>query len=73
MTEKLIILDIDETLIHAIGSLLDIGCDFKAEAYFVCRRPFLQEFLDFCFSNFKVAVLNYRRARHWNRKKTWNG
>lgn len=54
--EKLLILDLDETLIYATDKGLERDCDFKTSFYFVYKRPFLDEFLSFCFSNFKVAI-----------------
>jgi Dullard-like phosphatase family protein len=54
--EKLLILDIDETLLYAVESQLEYEHDFVAEQYFVYLRPYLQEFIDFCFEHFQVAV-----------------
>jgi carboxy-terminal domain RNA polymerase II polypeptide A small phosphatase len=52
----LLILDIDETLIHATSKeISNINYDFKVFNYFVYKRPFLNEFLDYAFNNFKVA------------------
>lgn len=53
---KLLILDIDETLVYATEERLERGADFIVGQYFVYRRPFLEEFLAFCFENFEVAV-----------------
>lgn len=63
---KLLILDLDETLIHTERfekDYLDEGSyDFKFSVtnpmyeYFTLKRPYLNEFLDYAFSNFKVAV-----------------
>ena len=55
-TKKLLILDLDETLIHATETKLEREPDFTVGQYFVYRRPFLAEFLRFCFVNFTVAV-----------------
>ncbi len=54
--DKLLILDIDETLVHATQKDIGINHDFETDWYFVYKRPFLHEFLGFCFENFKVAV-----------------
>ncbi|MBN1996486.1 HAD family hydrolase [candidate division KSB1 bacterium] len=55
--EKLLILDLDETLISAHETALEIPPDFTVcEIYHVYRRPYLNQFLEFCFSNYKVAV-----------------
>ncbi len=53
---KLVILDIDETLLHASQGGIDRVCDFETELYFVYKRPFVDEFLSFCFANFDVAI-----------------
>lgn len=56
MERKLLILDLDETLIHAVESELEYPCDFKVEDYFVYKRPHLQEFLESVRSDFDLAV-----------------
>lgn len=56
LERKLLILDLDETLIHATEQKLNREYDFSVGQYFVYKRPFLQEFLEFCFENFDVAV-----------------
>ena len=53
---KLLILDLDETLIYATEEKLERESDFIVGQYFVYRRPFLEDFLEFCFENFNVAV-----------------
>lgn len=53
---KLLILDLDETLIYATEEKSEREPDFIVGQYFVYKRPFLQEFLEFCFENFEVAV-----------------
>lgn len=52
----LIILDIDETMVYATKEQLDIKHDFKLEEYFVYKRPFLNEFINYVSSNFDFAV-----------------
>ena len=54
--DKLLILDIDETLVHATEQDLGRPCDFETEWYFVFKRPYVDEFLSYCFKNFKVAI-----------------
>lgn len=54
--EKLLILDIDETLVYATTERFERDCDFETSWCFVYKRPFLDEFLSFCFSNFRVAI-----------------
>lgn len=54
--KKLLILDLDETLIHASDHQLDYPYDFFFENFFLYKRPFLEEFLSFCRRHFHVAV-----------------
>lgn len=53
---KLLILDRDETLIHATERPLDHPMDFSTEMYSVYKRPFVDEFLRFCRVHFHVGV-----------------
>tara|TARA_R110002012_G_scaffold252242_2_gene431221 strand:- start:1604 stop:2167 length:564 start_codon:yes stop_codon:yes gene_type:complete len=52
----LLILDLDETLIHATEKKLDIESDFQYAEYFVYKRPNLIEFLTEMSEHFKLAV-----------------
>ena len=52
----LLILDIDETLIFASEGEIDDSSDFRISNFNVWKRPFLDEFLRYCFSKFSVAV-----------------
>ncbi|MFW2177575.1 MULTISPECIES: HAD family hydrolase [unclassified Moraxella] len=54
--KKLIILDLDETLIHASHDIIHNDYDFIVGDYFVYQRPCLTEFLAFCFAHADVAV-----------------
>lgn len=55
--KKLLILDLDETLIHASESRVLPGCNsFVVDEYTIYKRPYLEEFLEFCKINFLVAV-----------------
>lgn len=56
MDRKLLILDLDETLIHAREMALDREADFRVAHYHVYRRPHLDAFLEQCFQWFDVAV-----------------
>ncbi len=66
--KKLLILDLDETIIHATETPLGHTPDFMILGqYHVYRRPFLDEFLRFCFEHFRVGVwtsssLDYAQA-----------
>lgn len=51
----LLILDVDETLIHAAESPLHRPADFRIGPYHVYRRPFLQSFLSAVANDFQVA------------------
>ncbi len=52
----LLILDVDETLIHATEKKLTIPHDFEYADYFVYKRPFLNEFLELANQHFKLAI-----------------
>lgn len=55
--KKLLILDIDETLVHATQQVIGArDCDFETGWYLVYKRPFADKFLAYCFENFKVAI-----------------
>lgn len=54
--KKLLILDLDETLVFATEEILERPQDFIVGEYFVYKRPFLKEFIEFCLENFEVAV-----------------
>ena len=57
MTDKiLLILDIDETLLHATKQHLGRDSDFSLFGYHVYRRPFLDEFLTECDRHFHLGV-----------------
>lgn len=56
MDKKLLILDIDETLLHASENPLNLCHDFKTRLYYVYKRPYLDQFLHFCREHFKVAI-----------------
>lgn len=52
----LLILDLDETLIHARNDFLKHEPHFHVGSYGVYKRPYLDEFLSFCRENFEVAI-----------------
>ena len=56
MERKLLVLDLDETLIYAAPAQLDHRPDFEIPPYFIYKRPHLDEFLAFCARTFQVAV-----------------
>lgn len=53
---KLLILDLDETLIRAVEEPLVYQADFRAGNYHVYKRPYLDQFLSFCQESFRVGV-----------------
>ena len=55
---KLIILDLDETLVHATENVLTIPCSFRFDKYFVYQRPLLRQFLIDLSKHFSIGVLS---------------
>ena len=56
MTSKLLILDLDETLVFATDSPLPRPGDFEIDEYTLYKRPYVHEFIEFCRQHFRVAV-----------------
>ncbi len=54
--DKLLILDLDGTLIYASETRLDREEDFKVGDYFVYKRPHLDHFLETCLEWFELAI-----------------
>lgn len=52
----LIVLDLDETLIHASKEKLEINHDFVVGEYYVYIRPYFEEFINYVSKNFPFAV-----------------
>jgi RNA polymerase II subunit A small phosphatase-like protein len=55
-SDKLIILDLDETLIHATEFELARPCDFRFDKYFVYERPYLRQFLADISRHFSIGI-----------------
>jgi carboxy-terminal domain RNA polymerase II polypeptide A small phosphatase len=55
-SKKLLILDLDETLLHASDAPLSVPENFVIGPYFVYLRPHLSEFVRFALENFTVGV-----------------
>jgi carboxy-terminal domain RNA polymerase II polypeptide A small phosphatase len=55
-TRKLLVLDLDETLVHAREAPLPYPEDFRVGPYFVYRRPHLKAFIDAVSQSFDLAV-----------------
>ncbi len=53
---KLLVLDLDETLVHATETSLEREPDFEVGPYSVYRRPGLDHFLDVMRRHFELAV-----------------
>jgi RNA polymerase II subunit A small phosphatase-like protein len=56
MTRKLVIFDLDETLVHARSSLLPHAPSFAHPPYFVYQRPFICELLTALRPHYDFAV-----------------
>lgn len=54
--KKLLVLDLDETLVHATESRLERAEDFRVGPYFVYRRPHLAMFIDAVAREFDLGV-----------------
>ncbi|WP_207893787.1 HAD family hydrolase [Tenacibaculum sp. M341] len=52
----LLVLDLDETLIHATETKLELEPDFKYSEYFVYKRPNVTQFLIDMSRHYKLAV-----------------
>jgi carboxy-terminal domain RNA polymerase II polypeptide A small phosphatase len=61
MKPRLIIFDLDETLVHATERDLGYSCDFEVAPYRVYCRPYVQELLEFAGNRFDVAVWSSSR------------
>ena len=51
-----LILDLDETLIHASKVKLESECDFEVFNYKVYKRPFLSDFINSVGEKFDLAI-----------------
>lgn len=55
LSRPLLILDIDETLIHGREEPLDRPCEFRAGQYHIYERPHLSQFLDVVSEQYDLA------------------
>ena len=53
---KLLILDLDETLMHAAEAPLSRPCDFRVGRFYAYKRPYVEAFVAGCLRLFEVAV-----------------
>jgi TFIIF-interacting CTD phosphatase-like protein len=56
VTRKLLILDLDETLVYGTTKPLARREDFLVSEYYIYKRPGLEEFLKFCLEHFDTAI-----------------
>ena len=56
MSRHLLILDLDETLIHASVRPLNYPPDYTTPPYHIYKRPFLTHFLQTCTRHFEIAI-----------------
>jgi RNA polymerase II subunit A small phosphatase-like protein len=56
MSVRLVVFDLDETLVHATQELLNHAHGFEVPPYFVYVRPFATELIHFCAQRFDIAV-----------------
>ena len=61
---RLIVFDLDETLVHATEVPLHSLDAFRVGPYFVYIRPFASELIRFCVSHFEVAVWSPSSERY---------
>jgi len=61
---KLLILDLDESLIHGAKEKLDYEPACIAAWCFLYKRPFVEEFMHFCKEHFKVAIWTTASPEH---------
>src|SRR5438477_464185 len=54
--QKLLVLDLDETLVYASEVPLDRDEDFVVGPYFIYKRPHLDHFVDYALRSFAVGV-----------------
>lgn len=54
--EKIVVFDMDETLIHATKQKLSLPEDFTYEDFYVYKRPFLDTFLAECAKLCSIAI-----------------
>ena len=61
---RLIVFDLDETLVHATEVPLPYTSTFQVGSYFVYVRPFASELIKFCASHFDIAVWSSSSERY---------
>ncbi|MDQ1832347.1 NIF family HAD-type phosphatase [Massilia scottii] len=61
---RLLIFDLDETLVHASELPLAHPCDFEVAPYLLYQRPFARELIDFAAERFDLAVWSSSSAAY---------
>lgn len=61
---RLIVFDLDETLVHATEVVLPCPHAFQIGPYFVYVRPFAADLIRFCASHFEIAVWSSSSERY---------
>jgi TFIIF-interacting CTD phosphatase-like protein len=61
---KLLVLDLDETLVFASETKLARAEDFRVAEFFVYKRPGLDTFIEYILQEFKVAVWTSSSANY---------
>ncbi|WP_166891884.1 HAD family hydrolase [Massilia sp. CCM 8734] len=61
---RLLIFDLDETLVHASELALAHPCDFDVGTYLVYQRPFVRELIEFAAARFDLAVWSSSSAAY---------
>ncbi|WP_018294574.1 HAD family hydrolase [Mariprofundus ferrooxydans] len=64
MDKKLLILDVDETLIHGSEAILSRQPDHTCSWCHLYLRPHVLEFIRFCFEHFRVAIWSTASMDH---------
>lgn len=64
MDKKLLILDVDETLIHGSESILASQPDYACSWCYLYLRPHVREFMEFCLEHFRVAIWSTASLDH---------
>ncbi len=54
--QKLLVLDLDETLVHGSEVELDRAADFRVGPYFIYKRPHVHQFIAHVLERFQVGV-----------------
>jgi len=62
--KKLLILDVDETLVHGALQPLARSPDHVCDWCYIYQRPHVETFMDFCRQHFRVAIWSSASVGH---------